>query len=150
MNSLFNASDNKAIIDRINSLSASTKAEWGKMSVDQMLTHAQRPLKVAFGELKLKRTFVGMLFGNMAKKKLARGEEPFSKNLPTDKNFVVTDRHDVDIEKKNLIALVQRFAQVGPGGITKDPHPFFGTMTTQEWDTLMWKHLDHHLRQFGV
>jgi len=150
MSSLFNTSDNKAIVGRINRLSADTKAEWGKMSVDQILTHAQRPMKVALGELKLKRTLVGMLFGNMAKKKLARGDEPFSKNLPTDKNFVVTDRHEIDAEKKNLIALVQRFAQVGPGGITKDPHPFFGKLTTEEWDTLTWKHLDHHLRQFGV
>jgi hypothetical protein len=150
MNSLFNTSDNTAIIDRINRLSANSKVQWGKMSVGQMLAHAQRPLKVAFGELKLKRTFVGILFGNMAKKKLARGEEPFSKNLPTDKNFVVTDQHDVDVEKKNLVGLVQKFAQLSPNGITKEPHPFFGVMTTQEWDTLMWKHLDHHLKQFGV
>ena len=150
MNSLFNPSDNKAIIDRINNLSANSTAEWGKMSVGQMLTHAQRPLKVAFGELKLKRTLVGILFGNMAKKKLTRGEEPFSKNLPTDKNFIIKDQHNVDEEKKNLAALVQKFARIGPDGITKDPHPFFGVMTTQEWDTLMWKHLDHHLRQFGV
>lgn len=150
MKSLFNTSDNIEMISRINRLTVDSKAEWGKMSVGQMLTHAQRPLKVAFSELKLKRTLVGILFGNMAKKKLARGEEPFSKNLPTDKNFVVTDQRNVDDEKKNLIALVQKFVHVGPGGITKEPHPFFGFMTTQEWDTLMWKHLDHHLRQFGV
>jgi hypothetical protein len=150
MKNLFNTSDNKEIIDRIGRLTANSKAEWGKMSAGQMLVHAQRPLQVAFGELKLKRTLIGLLFGNMAKKKLARGEEPFSKNLPTDKNFIVTDQHNVEEEKTRLIALVQKFAQVGPEGITKEPHPFFGIMTTQEWDTLMCKHLDHHLRQFGV
>ena len=150
MKSLFNTSDNNQMIDRINRLTANSKAEWGKMSSGQMLVHSQRPLQVAFGELKLKRTLIGVLFGNIAKKKLARGEEPFSKNLPTDKNFIVTDQRNVEEEKKKLIALVQKFARVGPEGITKEPHPFFGIMTTQEWDTLMCKHLDHHLRQFGV
>jgi hypothetical protein len=130
MGSLFNKSDNKAIIDRIDRLSVSTKVEWGKMSFDQMLTHAQRPLKVAFGELKLKRTLIGILLGRMVIKKLTRDEKPFSKNSPTDEGFIVADRHNVEEAKKNLIALVQKFAQVGPAGITKDPHPFFGTMTT--------------------
>ena len=150
MKSLFNTSDNAEVINRINRLTSNSKAEWGKMNVGQMLTHAQRPLRVALDELKLKRTLVGLLFGGMAKKKLARGEEPFSKNLPTDKNFVVTDQRNADEEKKNLIALVQRFAKAGPAGLSRDAHPFFGYMTTQEWDTLMWKHLDHHLRQFGA
>jgi hypothetical protein len=150
MKSLFNASDNEAIIDRINRLSASSNAEWGKMSVDQMLAHAQRPLRVAFGEMKLKRTLVGVLLGRMVMKKLTRDDKPFSKNSPTDKGFVVTDRHNADEEKKNLTALIQKFVQFGPDGITREPHPFFGRMTPQEWDIIQWKHLDHHLRQFGV
>jgi hypothetical protein len=57
---------------------------------------------------------------------------------------------NVDEEKRCLVALVQRFAQTGPDGITKDPHPFFGKLTTKEWDTLQWKHLDHHMRLFGT
>jgi len=150
MKSLFNTTDNKAIIDRINQLSANSKAGWGKMSVDQMLTHLQQPLKVAFGELKLKRSLFGILLGRMILKRITRDDAPFGRNAPTDKNFVIKDRHNVEEEKKKLTALVQKFVQVGPNGITKDPHPFFGTMTSQEWDTLQWKHLDHHLRQFGV
>ena len=149
MKSLFNIADNQEMITRINRLTANAKAGWGKMSVDQMLVHTQRPLKVAFGELKLKRTLIGVLFGGMAKKKLT-SDEPWKKNLPTDKNFIVTDHRNFNDEKKNLIALVQRFGQAGPSGISKEPHPFFGHMTTQEWDALMWNHLDHHLTQFGV
>jgi len=38
---------------------------------------------------------------------------------------------------------VQRFAQQGTSGITQVAHPIFGKMTTADWDTLMWKHLDH-------
>ncbi len=74
MKSLFNPTDNQELIARINRLSADSKAEWGKMSVDQMLVHAQQPLKVAFGELRLKRSLAGFLFGSLARKQLAGGK----------------------------------------------------------------------------
>jgi hypothetical protein len=149
MKSLFNISDNKEIISRINSLTPETKGGWGKMNVSQMLTHAQTPLKVAFGELKLKRTLMGFLFGRIAKKKLS-DEKQWGKNMPTDKNFIVTEQKNFEEEKGRLISLVQRFTQSGPAGISKETHPFFGKLTADEWDKLMWNHLDHHLRQFGA
>jgi hypothetical protein len=149
MKSIFSAADNQEIVYRIQRLGPNSRAEWGKMTVGQMLVHTQRPLRVAFGELKLKRTLIGYLFGNLARKQLA-SPVPFKKNLPTDGNFIVKTRSDFDLEKKKLTALVQDFVKVGVNGLTKEPHPFFGKLTTEEWDTLTWKHLDHHLRQFGV
>jgi len=149
MKSLFNVSENKEIIGRINSLSPESKGEWGKMNVSQMLTHVQAPLKVAFGELTLKRSFAGFLFGKIAKKKLS-SDRQWNKGMPTDKNFVVTGSRNFDEEKGRLIVLVRRFTESGPSGISKQAHPFFGTLTVDEWDRLMWNHLDHHLRQFGV
>ncbi|HCN83736.1 MAG TPA: hypothetical protein DIT07_08950 [Sphingobacteriaceae bacterium] len=116
------------------------------MSVAQMATHCQRPLQVAYGELNLKRGLVGLLFGGFAKKSLMK-DQPFDKGLPTHPRFVVKDDRNFQQEKDTLLALVSRFS---PDVLTKDPHPFFGKMTQEEWDTLQWKHLDHHLRQFGV
>jgi Protein of unknown function (DUF1569) len=149
MKSLFNASDNTEIIKRINKLNSKSGSEWGKMNVSQMLAHAQVPLQVAFGEVILKRGILGILFGKIAKKKLT-GDQNFKKSMPTDKSFVVSDSRNFEEEKDKLIKLVQRFVNEGTAAITKDPHPFFGEMTTEEWDKLQWKHLDHHLRQFGV
>jgi hypothetical protein len=149
MKSMFDTHTGEEMISRINKLTADTKAQWGKMTPAQMVTHAQRPFKVAFEELKLKRGLIGVLFGGMARKKMT-GSQPFGKNLPTDPNFIVKTHPDFDLEKNNLIGYVKTFAQKGPPGITKEPHPFFGKMTAEEWDTLMYKHLDHHLRQFGV
>ncbi|HUR12171.1 MAG TPA: DUF1569 domain-containing protein [Flavitalea sp.] len=149
MKSLFNAADNQELIDRINLLTPAAKPVWGKMHVAQMLAHSQAPLKVAFGELKLKKGLFGMLFGRIAKRKMLAAPV-FKKNLPTDKNFLV--QHDVNFEeeRKKLVALVQRFHQSGAKGIMMDDHPFFGKLTSEEWDILQYKHLDHHLRQFGV
>lgn len=150
MESLFNKTHNEKIIDRINSLTNASQSQWGKMNVSQMYAHCQVPLKVAYGDVKLKRGLIAVLFGAMIKKKLVKNEKPFDKNLPTDKSFIVVDQREFESEKNKLTDLVKKFEQVGPNGITKDTHPFFGKMTAAEWDIIQWKHLDHHLRQFGA
>ncbi len=150
MKSLFDKSNSQEIIDRINKLKPDTKAEWGKMNVAQMLAHAQAPMHVAFGELKLKRTLIGLLFGGIAKKQFVDSEKPFKPNLPTDKTFVIADSRTFESEKKKLIDLINTFTLRGESGIVNLMHPFFGRMTANEWATLQWKHLDHHLNQFGV
>ena len=149
MKSLFNERDSNEIINRISTLTSEIKPQWGKMSAAQMMAHVQMPLKVAVGEVKLKRGLIGILFGRIAKNKLA-GEVPFSRNLPTDKNFIIRNQPGFEEERQLLVSIVRRFQQLGPDGLSKEPHPFFGKLTVQEWDNLMWKHLDHHLRQFSV
>jgi hypothetical protein len=119
------------------------------MDVAQMLAHCQAPLRVATGDLPLKRALVGILFGRLAKKKLA-GPQPFGHGMPTAPEFRVKDSRDFAVEHRKLVELVVAFGRNGPAGLTKLPHPFFGPMTVEEWDTLQWKHLDHHLRQFGA
>lgn len=150
MKSLFNTSENQEIIARINTLTNASQGQWGKMNVAQMLAHCQEHLLVALGEKELKRGFIALLFGGFVKKQLTRSEKTFSKNLPTDKTFIVVDSREFEIEKIKLISLINRFLKSGNQGITKKDHPFFGKMTPQEWDMIQWKHLDHHLRQFGA
>lgn len=150
MKSLFVPADNQTIIDRINRLNANSQPLWGKMTVSQMLTHCQQPLKIAFGEVKTtRRTLVGFLFGGWAKKQFMSGK-PIQKNLPTDANFVVADDRNFEQEKKHLQDYLNRFAKEGKQCIIDQPHPFFGKMTPEEWDILTQAHLDHHLKQFGV
>jgi hypothetical protein len=149
MKSLFDKTYNQEIIDRIDLLSPDSKSIWGKMDVCKMLLHAQRPLMVAFGEMKLKRSIIGILFGRLAKRKLLN-PEPFEKNLPTSPQFIVKENPEFEFERQNLRFLVKRFADLGPSSLKNEIHPFFGKLTVQEWDTLQLKHLDHHLRQFGV
>ena len=150
MSSLFQDQENKEMIRRIEGLTTDTRPQWGKMTGAQMCVHCQRALQVAAGELKIKRGLIGMLLGGWAKKKFVIGSAPFKPNGPTGPEFIVTGEHDFSAEQAKLVGLVKRFAEGGPEGVAKEPHPFFGPMTDGEWDRLMWKHLDHHLRQFGV
>jgi len=148
MKSIFNPTVNAEFIERINKLTPDSPALWGKMNVSQMLAHCQVAPKVALGELQLKRELIGILFGRIAKKKLVN-DQPFQHNLPTFKQAKITGEKDFETEKQGLIAMTRRF-EAGPGIVTQKPHPFFGPLTIDEWDTLQVKHLDHHLRQFGV
>jgi len=149
MKDLFDVNDNREIIERIGKLLPSAQAQWGKMHVAQMFAHAQQPLRCAFGEVKYKRSVLGIFVGRIALKKLTSGK-PWDHSLPTNPGFVVADEREFDKERKQLIALVQRFTQSGPSAITKEAHPFFGKMNPQEWSSLQWNHLNHHLTQFGV
>ena len=118
------------------------------MNCAQMLAHCQKPFLLAFGELKMKRGLVGKLLGGWAKKKFIVSEDPFGKNSPTDPQFRMTGTFDFEREQAGLIALVKRYGE--EGAQATDPHPFFGPLSANEWDRLMWKHIDHHLRQFDV
>jgi len=151
MKSLFNAKDNQEIIDRINSLTAESKAQWGKMNVEQMLAHTRIPLMVAYGRTAMsKRGLISFLFGKVAKKQMITENLPFKKNLPTDKYFIIPNPEAFEKEKSALIENVKLFLEKGPDAITKEPHGFFGKLSPKEWDKLQWKHLDHHLSQFGA
>ena len=79
-----------------------------------------------------------------------RNDEPMRRNSPTVEGLVVRDKRDLEIERKRLFGLINRFVAAGWNGCTKHPHSFFGQLTPNEWAILMYKHLDHHLRQFGV
>ena len=149
MESLFDKQGNQTIVDRINQLTPITLSQWGKMTVSQMLEHCQQPIKVSFGTLELKPNLISFLFGKSAKRQMLT-QPRFKKSLPTVKEFKITHEPNFEEARKQLIEMVSKYADEGHGAIKVSKHPFFGNMTMEEWDILQWKHLDHHLKQFGV
>jgi hypothetical protein len=149
MPSIFDINENDKIIERINSLRPDTQPLWGKMTVAQMMPHCGVAIRIAFGEPLLKRGLIGILFGRLIKKSIMK-DGPQKKNSPTVKPFIIKEHKGFEQEKVILVNQVRRFASEGTSIIRRDGHPIFGDMTVEEWDILMWKHLDHHLRQFGV
>jgi len=149
MKDLFDHTAASEIQERLSKLQPDSKPLWGKMTVSQMLAHCQVPLQVALSEVHLKRSLFGKLFGQIAKKRMV-AESDFKKNLPTAPQFIVKGDRNFNSEKQQLQSLIQRFALSDPDEIAKVPHTFFGPLTKKEWGVLQWKHIDHHLRQFGV
>ena len=134
------------IIARISKLQSNSAPQWGKMNVSQMMAHCQAQMRVALGDEKLKHSLMGKLLGGFFKKSLTE-EKPCGKNLPTFPSFLVKHQPDFETERNKFINMLIRFK---PGAITREPHPFFGKMTLEEWSRGTWKHLDHHLKQFRI
>lgn len=150
MDSLFNSESQQTVINRINNLNENSQAIWGKMNVGQMLSHCQKPLEVANGSLTLnsKIGFPKKLLFKLFKP-VMYNDKPWQKNLGTVREFKITDTNEFTLEKEKLIEVVNEFSKKRDA--TNWPvHPFFGTFNTEQWGKMQYKHLDHHLTQFGV
>jgi hypothetical protein len=119
------------------------------MDVAQMMAHCSAALDMASGRLDLPRMFIGRLIGPFVKPSYTN-DKPFSKSSPTDPKLVVSDRRDFAREQEQLKLKVRQFHEGGEQRCTQHPHPFFGALTPEQWSRGMYKHLDHHLRQFGA
>jgi uncharacterized protein DUF1569 len=150
MKNLFEAVTAKEITERIGRLCSTSERQWGKMSAAQAMAHCSVGMEWAVGDANPPRMFLGRLFGPIAKSQLLKDEKPMGRNSPTAESLVIRGERDLGKECARLSALVERFSAAGPQGCTSYPHTFFGNMTPEEWAQLMYKHLDHHLRQFGV
>lgn len=145
---LFEPAAVSSILQRLRALDPKCARQWGKMSVAQMLAHLSVGMELAVGDLPSKQMFFGKILAPFVKKGML-GDKPFPKNSPTGPRFIIKDERNFDIELKRIITFVERFAQGGPEKCTKFAHEFFGKLTPDEWARLQWKHIDHHLRQFG-
>jgi len=151
MKNLFDANLANQVKSRLAKLGPQSERHWGKMTAAQMLAHCSVSMQWAVGEVMPEKGPLPVrLMGRLVKPMVFRNENPLSKNSPTAKSLIVTDGRDLGKERERLSELIDRFAAGGAPKCTKNPHSFFGRMTPEEWSILMYKHLDHHLRQFGV
>ena len=149
MKNLFEKESAEEILSRIDGLQPTVQRQWGKMDVAQMMAHCSGALDMASGKLLLPRLFIGRLIGSFVRP-IYSNEKPLSKSSPTDPKLVVSDQRDFQKEREQLKLKVREFQQGGEAKCTRHPHPFFGSLTPYEWGRGMYKHLDHHLRQFGA
>lgn len=136
--------------DRLSHLRPESPREWGRMTPAQAVAHCSLGMELALGDRRPPRMLIGRLIGGMIKPRAFQESEPMRRNSPTIPGFAVTDNRDLVRERDTLCDLIDRFAAAGPTGCTNHPHSFFGRLTPDEWSMWMYKHIDHHLRQFGA
>jgi hypothetical protein len=149
MKNLFEEEALDELIARMETLTPASKGLWGKMTVAQAMAHCQVPMEMALGERNPKRMMIGRILGPIFKGQFL-GEKPLNKNSPTDPTFIVADDRELDVERDRLETLLRRFQVTGADGCTKTPHSFFGPLTPEQWARIMYRHVDHHLQQFGA
>jgi Protein of unknown function (DUF1569) len=151
MKNLFEAATTQEVKRRIWQLRPDSERQWGTMSVAQATAHCAIGLEIATGDrVPSKAALPLRIIGKIIKPMALGNDEPMRRNSPTAKEFLVKDHRDLPVEQERLCALIDRFTAGGSEGCTRHPHGFFGKLTPGEWAELMYKHLDHHLRQFGV
>ena len=148
MKNLFQPDAVEEVMARIDRLSPYSQPQWGKMDVAQMLAHLSTTMDMASGKFAAKRSLIGRLIGPRVRH-IISDDSPMRRNSPTAKELRVV-ASDFAREHQRLKQSVRQFHDGGESHVTKHPHPFFGALTPVEWSTGMYKHLDHHLKQFGV
>ncbi len=150
MKNIFNAQVVSEIVSRINKLNASTQPQWGKMSVGQMLAHCNITYEMVYDNIHQKpNAFVKLMLKLFVKSKVV-GESSYQKNGQTAPQFIIKEDKNFNIEKERLIAYLQKTQGLGEGYFEGRESHSFGKLTVTEWNNMFYKHIDHHLRQFGV
>lgn len=149
MKTLFDEKTRDEMIARIEALRADSPRVWGKMSPAQMMEHTARALEMGMGIKPMAQILPGKLFSWFFRKEFL-GEQPFKKNRPTGPDFIVKGEPDFDTTRVRLCGLINEFHAMGEAALEGNTHGFFGTLTGKQWGETQYKHVDHHLRQFGM
>ncbi|MBN9653375.1 DUF1569 domain-containing protein [Halobacillus sp. GSS1] len=149
MNNIFEITYTDELLNRIENLSVDSQPKWGKMDVSQMLAHCSAFQDIAMGYSFPPRGWLGLLVGRFAKP-IFYNDKPLDHNMSTIPTILIKSKKDFNIEREKLKQKIIIFQKNGPKACTDHPHPFFGKLTSDQWGKGIYKHLDHHLKQFGV
>ena len=147
MQSIFNTEAYKEIKLRLGQLNETATPNWGKMNVGQMVWHCQGPLNII-----LEKKDYGLKPNWLLKtffKKSLYNDKAWRKGLPTVPVFKANENKNFIKEKNALELLLDELYNSRARNDWK-AHPSFGIFTKDQWGQMQYKHLDHHLKQFGV
>ena len=151
MKSIFDPETKQEITLRLNNLSPDKKALWGKMNVTEMLSHCKKPIEVSLEEKTIKKPNIVMrIFLKIISPSLYNNK-PWKQGLPTAKEYIESIDNDLfESEKNKLNFKIEQISQSKAFFEPSRVHPYFGKFTSEQWGKSIYKHLDHHFKQFGV
>lgn len=150
MKNAFNQNDTAEFISRLEKLSSKSKPSWGKMDVGKMLAHCNVTYEKIYEDIHPQSNAFKKLLLKMFVKNTVVNEKPYKKNGQTAAEFIIKNNRDFETEKKRLIEYITKTQQLGENHFDGKESHSFGTLTKQEWNNMLIKHLDHHMTQFGV
>ena len=142
MKNIFNQMHTAEILKRIDKLSLNSQPQWGKMDVAQMLAHCSSFQDIAMGNSFSPRSWLGIIVGRFAKQ-IIYNDKTLPHNISTIPTILIADTREFDTEKERLKQKIITFQNNGPEKCTTK-------LTSEQWGKGIYKHLDHHLKQFEV
>lgn len=149
MKTIFDAETHAELLDRLDKLAQDSERQWGKMSPSQMMEHTAVALEMATGKVPMEQAVLGKAIGWIFKGGFL-GERPMPKNVPTGPTLKIQNEPDFGATRERLKGLISDFHALGESGTDGNIHGFFGPLTGKQWGETQYKHVDHHLQQFGV
>ncbi len=151
LSNIFQKDVTDELINRINKLTKDTKPSWGKMTVAQMLAHCCITYQYVYEPQNFKKPnfFMSWILKAFVKKSVVN-EIPYKHNLQTGPDFIIKDDRDFEKEKSRLILFLRRSQQDGEKFYNGKESFSFGKLSIEEWNNMFYKHINHHLSQFGV
>lgn len=150
LSNIFTSNVSEQVISRIEQLTAATTPNWGKMNVAQMLAHCNVTYELVYENKHKAPGFIMKLMLKYMVKKHVTNEIPYKSNLRTAPYFIVVNEKEFETEKTRLIDHIRKTQELGEKHFDGLESLSFGKLTTTEWNNMFYKHLDHHLKQFGV
>jgi uncharacterized protein DUF1569 len=147
--SLYDAPTFTTIAGRIEALSEDSPAGWGQMNPAQMCAHCAEVQEVSNGKPLVGTPWVVKLMGPFIRR-MVLGPKPFARAIRTHPQYEIEHGQDFAEQRDRLLAALKRMNDEGPEKASESVHPLFGRMTADEKGWAMYKHIDHHLAQFGV
>lgn len=147
---IFDPATTTHLHQRIDSLAPGTAPKWGTMNAGEMLAHCNVSYEMVFTDKHPKPNgFMKLLLRYVIKKGVV-GPKPYPKNGRTAPVFLVGPEQDFKLEKKRIKEFISQTQELGASHFEGKESHSFGSLTATEWSNLFYKHLDHHLTQFGV
>jgi hypothetical protein len=150
MKDIFDKTVSEEVCNRIDLLAATSDRKWGKMTVDQMLAHCNVAYESVYSNKHPKPKGLKKWMLKTLVKNFVVNEKPYKKNGRTAPEFLVVNERDFEIEKERLQAYINKTQELGGAYFDNKESHSFGKLTKKEWSNMFYKHLDHHLNQFGV
>jgi hypothetical protein len=147
MKTIFDKITKDQLVFRINSLDEKCKAQWGKMNAYQMVKHCRLWEEMMQSKVNLKRVFIGRIFGRLALKTVLGNENPLKRSTPTVPSLIIKETKGIfEVEKALWISNIEKYSTFDNQNFQ---HVFFGKLTKEQIGQMVYKHIDHHLRQFN-
>ena len=137
----------ESIRERVKKVSPASTRQWGKMSPDQMLWHVNQLLAEGLGQVRFGPFTPPLPFPIV---KFIALNFRWPKGVQTRPDLLADDkRPNLEAERARCLDLLDAFAAKSLSDAWP-PCTAFGKMSGKEWSQLTAKHMDHHLKQFGV
>ena len=150
MKSVFKRTIVDELQSRIDKLNATSVPNWGKMNIAQMLAHCNVTYEMAYENKHPRPSGFKRWILKMFVKNIVVSEKQYAKNGRTAPEFLIVTEKDFQNEKSRLTAFIYKTQQLGENHFESKESHSFGKLTSSEWNNMFYKHLDHHLTQFGV